>query len=208
MHKINTFVRRKQNRMTPSQKRALHDDKLNYLRASPEDILQSSMPIILDVGFGMGDSLISLANRYSDHSIMGIDIFQPGIARVMALANENNLTNLKVIDGDAVDIIAGLPDSCLSGVQLLFPDPWPKKRHIKRRFIQIERLNILYSKLALGGWFRLITDSLDYYSHAQECLVHTKFKLSKESFGSDIKTKYWLRALSLGNEINELLCIK
>lgn len=203
---IRTFIRRKQNRMSPAQKRALVTPELNSKRASVNDILNSDKPVILDIGFGMGDSLLALAELYPECLIIGLDIYQPGIARALQLVAD--YPNVLILEADAVEVLHNLPDACLYGVQLLFPDPWPKKRHTKRRFVQNERLELIYSRLKLQGWLRIVTDSTEYAEHADACVSVSKFVFGHEVYGSNLKTKYWLRALKLGHQIKDFNLIK
>ena len=155
----------------------------------------------------MGDSLLSLAENYPNNLVIGIDVYQPGIARALALASARGITNLKVYEGDALEVLHELPDGMLAGVQLLFPDPWPKKRHFKRRFVQLERLQLLCRKLVGGGWFRLVTDCDSYAEHAYSCINQSDFDLVADSYGSKVITKYWQRAIRLGHNINEYCCV-
>lgn len=200
---IKTFIRRKQNRMTPAQKKALADQSLLHLRASIDDIINSAKPVILDIGFGMGDSLIALAERYPEALIVGFDIYQPGIARALNLITERALTNVLVFDADALEVLEQLPIASLYGVQLLFPDPWPKYRHTKRRFVQVDRLALIFDKLTKDGWMRVVTDDAIYAEHAKACIEKSEFQQSDLNQGSTLKTKYWLRAISLNNNIHE-----
>lgn len=200
---IKTFIRRKKNRMTPAQKNALADQSLLHLRASVNDIIFSAKPVILDVGFGMGDSLLDLAERYPESLIVGFDIYQPGIARALNLISAKSITNVLVFDADALEILEQLPSASLSGVQLLFPDPWPKYRHAKRRFVQVERLSLIFNKLSENGWLRVVTDDNTYADHTSICVKKSSFCISEINRGSVLKTKYWLRAMGLNNIIHE-----
>ncbi len=205
---IKTFVRRKQSRMTPAQHKALKAPELMQYRSEINDIINSERPVILDIGFGMGDSLVALATKHPDCLIVGVDIYQPGIARAVLLAKQHNLTNLKVMDFDAVELLQQLPAGCLYGIQLLFPDPWPKKRHAKRRFMQVERLALLHAKLQTNGWLRVITDIVSYAAHTNNCFAQSEFHLVAESLDDLVKTKYWLRAIALKHEISPYFAYK
>lgn len=115
-------------------------------------------PLTLEIGFGMGDSLVEMAKNNPACNFVGIEVHEPGIGRCAYLAHELGLTNLKVINGDAIALLDNLPDSHLDTVQLYFPDPWQKKRHYKRRFVTAERMTKVARTLSTGGVFHTATD--------------------------------------------------
>lgn len=201
MNEIRTFACRKQNRMTPAQKKALDSEVLTKRISSIESMLKIEKPLILDIGFGMGDSLIALSKSYPEHQILGIDIYRPGIASALILCEQSKCSNVFILEHDAVAVIEKLNDSSISGIQLLFPDPWPKKRHAKRRFVQLERMKKIHKKLVVDGWFRLITDDYEYALHAEESIDLGLFQ--KDADLIDIITKYHRRAENLGHDINK-----
>lgn len=115
-------------------------------------------PITLEIGFGMGDSLLEMAQNNPAKNFVGIEVHEPGIGRCAYLAHELGLTNLKLINGDAIALLNNLPDEHLDTVQLYFPDPWQKKRHYKRRFVTTDRMAIVARTLKIGGVFHSATD--------------------------------------------------
>lgn len=115
-------------------------------------------PITLEIGFGMGDSLIEMATNMPERNFVGIEVHEPGIGRIAYIAHQIGLTNLKVLSGDAIALLNHLPDDHLDTVQLYFPDPWQKKRHYKRRFVTHERMTLVSNKLVSGGIFHMATD--------------------------------------------------
>ncbi|UNU74273.1 tRNA (guanosine(46)-N7)-methyltransferase TrmB [Moraxella nasovis] len=115
-------------------------------------------PLTLEIGFGMGDSLLEMAQNMPKRNFVGIEVHEPGIGRCAFLAHALNLTNLKVINGDAIKLLTNLPCEHLDTVQLYFPDPWQKKRHYKRRFVTCDRMTIVGNSLKTGGIFHAATD--------------------------------------------------
>ncbi|WP_416381524.1 tRNA (guanosine(46)-N7)-methyltransferase TrmB [Moraxella sp. 7624LN] len=115
-------------------------------------------PLTLEIGFGMGDSLIEMAKNNPEHNFVGIEVHEPGIGRIAYIAHELGLQNLKVLSGDAIALLSNLPDEHLDAIQLYFPDPWQKKRHYKRRFVTTHRMEIVARTLKIGGTFHAATD--------------------------------------------------
>ena len=117
----------------------------------------------LEIGFGNGESLVALAQAHPDEDFLGIEVHRPGVGHLMLRAESLGLSNIRVACRDAVEVLARqLPDASLDTVLLYFPDPWPKKRHHKRRIVQPEFVALVASKLKPGGRFRLATDWQNY----------------------------------------------
>ncbi len=120
-------------------------------------------PCILEIGFGMGTSLVQQAAHNPMVDYLGIEVHQPGIGNLMDLAAVNNINNIRILRGDAVEILEkNLADESFAAMQIFFPDPWPKRRHFKRRLIQPTFVDLLYRKLQPGGRLLLATDWEDY----------------------------------------------
>lgn len=130
-------------------------DLRHYFKDSPNG---KDAPLTLEIGFGMGDSLLQMAKNAPAQNFVGIEVHEPGIGRCAFLAHELRLHNLKVINGDAIALLKNLPDEHLDTIQLYFPDPWQKKRHYKRRFVTAERMSIVARALKVGGIFHSATD--------------------------------------------------
>lgn len=167
---INTFMRRRTH-MSKKAEMGLSDafkhffaqDSSNNLRQLFVDTPNgSNAPLTLEIGFGMGSSLIEMAQNAPDTNFVGIEVHQPGLGNAAFLAHDAGLTNLRLIEGDAIKVLQQLPDEHLDRVQLYFPDPWQKKRHFKRRFVSPERMQIVVSKLKTSGWFHAATDWENY----------------------------------------------
>lgn len=176
IRKVQSFVLR-EGRLTNAQARAIeenwpemglnHDDGLLDLDA----VFGRRAPIVLEIGFGMGMSLVEMAGNEEDKNFIGIEVHRPGVGNCLAEAKKAGLTNLRVFNHDAVEIFAdNIADGSLDRIQLFFPDPWHKKRHHKRRIVQPEFVQTLRSKLSIGGVFHMATDWENYAEHMLEVM--------------------------------------
>lgn len=118
----------------------------------------SAAPLTLEIGFGLGDSLIEMAAAEPTRNFIGVEVHEPGIGKCAYMAGTQHLDNIKIINGDAIQLLKQLPDNHIDRIQLYFPDPWQKKRHYKRRFVSPERMAIVTRALKPGGWFHTATD--------------------------------------------------
>jgi len=134
--------------------------------------------VTLEVGFGNGDSLLEMALQQPQNNFLGIEVYEAGIGRLINEANKKQISNLKIIKGDAVEILeSNIEDDSISCLQLFFPDPWHKKKHHKRRIIQTSFLDTLKNKLINGGIVHIVTDWEDYAEHIMETMEsHPDFK--------------------------------
>ncbi|MDF1796273.1 MAG: tRNA (guanosine(46)-N7)-methyltransferase TrmB [Coxiellaceae bacterium] len=165
---IRSYVLR-QGRMTISQSQALKnlwplygiklsDELLNFA-----ELFGNAKPVTIEIGFGMGDSLVAMAAEYPERNFLGIEVHGPGVGALLAGVEKQGLTNLRVIQDDAVKVLQQMIPSCsLSCFQIFFPDPWHKKRHHKRRLIQSEFVDLLVTKLLDEGVIHCATDWQDY----------------------------------------------
>ncbi|TGG90075.1 tRNA (guanosine(46)-N7)-methyltransferase TrmB [Natronospirillum operosum] len=177
--RIRSFVMRT-GRMTPGQQRALSEQwpRLGLeADGQPLDlnaIFQRTAPVTLEIGFGMGDSLLTMAEQAPERDFIGIEVHLPGVGRLINRAHEAGVTNLRVMKDDAVEILQRqIGDGTLDRVQIFFPDPWHKKRHHKRRLIQPEFVALLARKLQPGGWLHLATDWENYAEHMLEVMAQS-----------------------------------
>src|SRR5690554_2857738 len=130
---------------------SLHKGAIN-----PRDIFAREAPLVLEIGFGMGDSLLEMARQEPEKNFIGIEVHPPGVGRLLARVAEEGLTNIRVYCDDAVEVLAQcIPDASLETLQLFFPDPWHKKRHHKRRIVQPEFAQKIRQKLKIGGCFHM-----------------------------------------------------
>ena len=130
-------------------------------------------PVVLEIGCGHGAAALAYAQANPGHDLLAVDVHVPGIARMLAAAERASVRNLRVHVGDAVALLEGrIAARSLAAVHLFFPDPWPKKKHAKRRFVQQHTLSLLASRLVPGGVLRIATDHAVYAEHAREQLAH------------------------------------
>lgn len=175
---IRSFVLR-QGRMSPAQTRAV--DTLGptfilpFCSAAPLNtatIFGRDAPLIIEIGFGMGEATAAIARTLADRNFIGIEVHTPGVGALLKLIGEDKLDNLRIIQYDAVEVLTNMvPDESLAGAHIFFPDPWPKKRHHKRRLIQPAFVKVLARKLNAGGYVHLATDWEDYANHMLEVLA-------------------------------------
>jgi tRNA (guanine-N7-)-methyltransferase len=173
---IRSFVVRA-GRMTVGQARALDDLWPRYgieFTPAPLDfdaVFARRAPRTLEIGFGNGEHLASLATAHPERDYLGIEVHRPGVGHLLMLSGERALTNIRVSQHDAVEVLSEqIPPASLDEVLVLFPDPWHKKRHHKRRLIQPPFVELLASRLRGGGVFRLATDWEEYAVQMLEVL--------------------------------------
>ncbi len=131
-----------------------------------EGLFANSRPVSVEIGFGMGASLAQQALRYPERNFVGIEVHRPGVGALLLRMKENELTNIRVISHDAVEVLSDMvANDSIELVQLFFPDPWHKRRHHKRRIVNHEFVELLYSKLKHDGQFHMATDWEDYAKH-------------------------------------------
>lgn len=132
--------------------------------------------IVLDIGFGFGESVLHYATAEPNRYIVGVEVHRPGVGALCRDAGALGLHNIAVVIGDARQWLTDVvPNSALVGIRLFFPDPWPKKRHHKRRFIRQPVLDLLASKCAAQGFLHIATDISDYAEDAREELSQSRF---------------------------------
>ena len=134
-------------------------------------LFPSSKQVILEIGFGMGEATALLGRDFPETGFLAVEVHKPGIGKLMARIEELGLSNIRIIEGDAHPIIKTMiPDSSVDGVHLFFPDPWPKKRHHKRRIVNAAFLSLIHPKIKDGGFFHIATDWLPYAEQIEEVL--------------------------------------
>jgi tRNA (guanine-N7-)-methyltransferase len=165
--KIRSFVRR-EGRMTRAQQDALARLGDAYLisgndRLDLDVVFGRRAPRVMEIGFGMGDSLAAMAKADPHRDYLGVEVHRPGIGSLIMKLEQDGIDNVRIISTDAVEVLQyHLPDACLDALQLFFPDPWPKKRHHKRRLVQPAFVNLLGERLRPGGRLHLATDWENY----------------------------------------------
>lgn len=175
--KVKSFVKR-EGRLTKAQTRAIEEFwptmGIDYQNAELDlsVLFGRTAPVVIEIGFGMGKSLVEMAAAAPEKNFIGIEVHRPGIGACLADAQEQGVTNLRVYEHDAVEVLADcIADGSLSRMQLFFPDPWHKKRHHKRRIVQPVFVEKLRSKLAIGGVFHMATDWENYAEHMLEIMA-------------------------------------
>jgi len=165
---VRSYVKR-QSRITPAQKRALQSCLSSYGLCIEEGMLDfqkifgRTRQVVLEIGFGMGSSLVEMAQSYPDIDFVGIEVHLPGVGSLLHMINACQISNVRVFHADAVDVLVQcVPDESLDKVQIFFPDPWPKSRHHKRRLIQSGFIQLLKQKIRPGGCLHVATDWEDY----------------------------------------------
>lgn len=173
---IRSYVLR-QGRLTPAQKRALEDLWPRFgiePETAPLDcaaLFGRQAPVMVEVGFGNGEALVEMARQAPDVDFIGIEVHQPGIGHLLRQLEAGDIRNVRVAACDAGEFLRErIADAALAGVRIWFPDPWPKKRHHKRRLIQAPFVQLLARKLAPGAILHLATDWVPYAEHMLDVL--------------------------------------
>jgi tRNA (guanine-N7-)-methyltransferase len=145
--------------------------ELNRHKLNPDQMFCRQAPLVIEIGFGMGHSLLQMAEQNPAINYIGIEVHRPGVGALLQGIAEKGLANLRIYCADAVEILQqAIADESLTGVQVFFPDPWHKRRHHKRRLIQAEFLQLVQRKLKLGGFIHIATDWHDYAEQALHLL--------------------------------------
>ncbi len=209
---IRSYVLR-QGRLSNAQRHAIETLASAYRIAySPEpldleQLFGRSAPKVLEIGFGMGETTAEIARSHPENDYLGIEVHTPGVGALLKRIGELSLANLRIIQHDAAEVLRDMirPGS-LSGVHIFFPDPWPKKRHHKRRLIQPQLASLLARSLAPGGYLHVATDWEDYALQILEVLSNEPaLANTAERFAprpeSRPLTKFERRGLTLGHEV-------
>ncbi len=212
---IKTFVLRA-SRMTDAQKRdyetlsakwCIPFEKKNLNFA---DIFGNSNPVVVEIGFGMGAATAIIAEQNPNINYLGIEVHTPGVGRLLGNIRDKNLQNLFIVEHDAMEVLEFMiPDNSVSGFHVFFPDPWPKKKHHKRRLMQRPRTNLLAKKLYEGGYIYMATDWEPYAEFALEELSLTETMKNKyEGFAPHQEwrpeTKFEHKGLVAERKISEI----
>ena len=148
---------------------AIHGIEFKQELIDLQQIFPTSQSIIMEIGFGMGEATAIIAKNHPNNGYIAVDVHPPGIGKLLARIVENNLTNLKVIEDDVHVVLQHMiPDESLDGIHLYFPDPWPKKKHNKRRIVNEGFLSLIHPKIKRGGFIHIATDWVPYAESIQE----------------------------------------
>ncbi len=218
MRQIRSYVRR-EGRITPAQERALEElwPRFGVADSSRQIDFRAafgrSSPVILEIGFGDGQSLCDMAAANPGQDYLGVEIHRPGVGRLLMTLGARGIGNVRVLCDDARQAVADrICDGQLYGVHLFFPDPWPKTRHHKRRLLQPDFVEILHRKLAVGGYLHMATDWEPYAQHMMA--VMTAASGFENSAGAGCfsprpqhrpVTKFECRGQRLGHDVRDLV---
>jgi tRNA (guanine-N7-)-methyltransferase len=213
---IRSFVLR-QGRMSPAQQRACDELLPRYgvpFTAAPLDferVFGRAAPVVLEIGFGMGETTAEIAQAHPQVDFLGIEVHLPGVGALLRRIDDRGLRNLRVVRHDAVEVVAAMiAPSALSGIHVYFPDPWPKKRHHKRRLLQVPFVHTLAQRLAQGGYLHVATDWAPY---ADEILARLSAESLLRNTAADFaprppwrpQTKFEKRGVKLGHAVFDLV---
>jgi tRNA (guanine-N7-)-methyltransferase len=203
---IRSYVLR-QGRTTPAQKRALESLFPKYGIPFSDQKLSSPRKLVLEIGSGMGETTVEIAKAHPEVDFVAVEVHGPGVGSLLNAIEREQLSNLRVIRHDALDVLEHMiGDGTLAAIHLFFPDPWPKKRHHKRRLVQPQFAALMARKLTAGGILHAATDWPDYAEHMNE--VFSKEPLLEPAaagFAARPVTKFESRGQRLGHPIRELL---
>jgi tRNA (guanine-N7-)-methyltransferase len=213
---IRSYVLR-QGRTSPAQRRALEALSEKHAIAfapRPVDaraIFGRAAPLVLEIGSGMGETTAQIARAQPDTDFIAVEVHGPGVGSLLKRIEAERLTNLRVVRHDAVEVLGHMiADASLAGIHLFFPDPWPKKRHHKRRLVQPAFAALAARKLAPGGYLHAATDWPDY-AEQMLAVFCAEPRLANQASGYAPRpahrplTKFERRGLGLGHAVRELL---
>ena len=213
---IRSFVLR-QGRVSNAQRRAYEDLLPKYGVPYTKDLLNFEIvygreaPRYLEIGSGMGETTVSIARSHPQNDYLAIEVYTPGIGSLLKQIEEFKLTNLRIVQHDAVEVVNNMfPQEYLDGIHIFFPDPWPKLRHHKRRLIQPEFISLLCKHLKSGGYIHVATD---WNNYADQILEVMSNELSLTNTARDFVqrpeyrplTKFEQRGLRLGHKVWDLV---
>jgi len=213
---IRSFVRR-QGKITAGQRLARERLAQKWTlafdgqRLDPAQMFGNPNGLILEIGFGMGETTAHIAQRNPELNFLGVEVYPAGVGALLARIESSGLTNIRIVEHDAVEVLrdAIVPD-LLQGVHIYFPDPWPKKRHHKRRLIQSAFVQLLASRIMPGGYLHCATDWPEYAD--QMLLELTQCGLLKNQHPGFAPrpdwrplTKFEARGLRLGHPVADLV---
>ena len=218
MRPVRSFVLRA-GRLTEGQKRALDElwplygiDEGKY-QLDLEILFGNDQPVIMEIGFGNGDATWQMALAHPEENYLGVEVHRPGVGHLLLKLEENVIGNVRIACEDAVELIRQrIPRGSLAGVRIYFPDPWPKKRHHKRRIIQAPFIGLLAEKMQAGGILHMATDWEQYAEYMLEVMHNSRdFKNLAPDGKSCLKpewrpvTKYEKRGERLGHSVFDLV---
>jgi tRNA (guanine-N7-)-methyltransferase len=212
---IRSYVLR-QGRTTPAQQRAL-DELLPRFGISFSDeplhaqaVFGRSAPLVLEIGSGMGETTAAIAYAHPETDYLALEVHGPGVGSLLKKIAELGLRNLRIVRHDALEVLERMiPDASLAGIHLFFPDPWPKKRHHKRRLVQAPFAALAARKLAPGGYLHAATDWPEYATQMEEVFSsNSLFRKDSPEKKDRPVTKFERRGIGLGHPVRDLLFLR
>ena len=216
---IRSFVRR-EGRLTPAQDRALLKLLPRYqvqTDRSPlnfDEIFGNQNPVVLEIGFGNGTLLAEQAAQHPDYNFIGLEVHRPGVGRLLQQLDHQAISNVRIMNQDAIEILSThVSPASLFAIWLFFPDPWPKKRHHKRRIVNNRFLDHAANSLRPDGILHLATDWQDYAHHMQSAITdHPRFSLTEKPDQQDYPfirppTHFEQRGQRRGHTITDLYAV-
>jgi len=197
--------------MTRAQNAALIRswDQFGIAVGTPIDVdalFPTADEVIVEIGFGMGDATAEIAKAHPNNGYVAIEVHPPGIGKLLSLIEEHELTNVRIIEGDAIEILETMfTDRCISGFHLFFPDPWPKMKHNKRRIVNAEFLALIHRKLRIGGYINIATDWVPYAESIQAVFANSPLFIGGEVPRPDWRpyTKFEGKGLAKNHRVSD-----
>jgi len=172
----------------------------------PAAVFGRAAPLVLEIGSGMGETTARIAREAPGTDFIAVEVHGPGVGSLLKMIDREQLKNVRVIRHDAPEVLEKMiPDGALAGIHLFFPDPWPKKRHHKRRLVQPVFAALAARKLAPGGYLHAATDWEDYASQIVEVLMAEPGLRRENDAHARPSTKFELRGLKLGHKVHDYL---
>ena len=204
-------------RITSNQKRAINELWGRFVIDGSRDLESSwaEKPSALDIGFGAGETTIHLAKTKPEMSVLGAEVYVSGIGSLLSKADEESLNNISILNEDVVPFLEErVPDDCFNLILMFYPDPWPKRKHHKRRLLQKDFIDLLNKKLKVGSVFYFKSDWEHYFQEASKLLFNNNDwrvieKRELENYLVDLpQTSFERKALASGRKLNELILEK
>jgi len=213
---VRSYILR-QGRLTKFQERGIKKFSSKYTVRFQKKLLNFDQvfpkknKIILEIGFGMGDTTFKMAQEMPESNFLAIEVHSPGVGSLLNKINLSQLENLKIVQHDAIEVLNEMiPNKSLDGIHIFFPDPWPKKKHHKRRLLKNSFLKLMESKLSQSGYIHIATDWEAYASEIITLVEESKsYKISKRDLNEKPQsrplTKYENRGIRLGHHVWDII---
>lgn len=213
MRTIKSYVLR-QGRISPAQTRALRELLPKYgipyreTTLDPDHVFARSVPIVMEIGFGMGEALAEHARTHPEQDYLGVEVYSPGVGSLLNVIERERLLNIKVIQHDVVEVLHNMiARGSLYGMHIFFPDPWPKKRHHKRRLVNRDFVALACGRLRSDGYLHLATD-WEPYAQQMFSLLEAETTLELKQALERPRTKFEMKSEQAGRRVWDFLFAK